>query len=78
MFEIDFSNPVIQILFVVICIMALFACIGSLILGAKDRKRSKEIFSNKVIPIFMSYVGSEIKNETIKIINDIAIVINIC
>ena len=50
MFEIDFSNPVIQILFVVICIMALFACIGSLILGAKDRKRSKEIFSNKVIP----------------------------
>ena len=48
--QIDFSNPVNQILLIIMGIMLLFASVILIIWVVKNSKSAKEIFGNKVIP----------------------------
>ena len=48
--QIDFSNPVNQILLIIMGILLLLVSVIGIILFVKYSKRAKEIFENKVIP----------------------------
>lgn len=48
--QIDFSNPVNQVLLIIIGIMLLCVSVKGIIVVVKYSKRAKESFGNKVIP----------------------------
>ena len=48
--QIDFSNPVNQVLFTIMVIMLLVVSVMGIILFVKYSKRAKEISENKLIP----------------------------
>ena len=48
--QIDFSNPVNKILFIIMGILILVSCVILIIIVVKSSKKAKEIFGNEVIP----------------------------
>ena len=56
MFEpIDFSNPLIKIIFLIMGIVVSIACVGGLIWIIKDWNNVPEIFRHKLLPYIDDY-----------------------